>query len=163
MEAFPTSADHGGSIMRGRKPVGPEYAEKLSGSDIAKLRAKVILETIAGTCRVQEACERLNISEQRFHQLREEMMAAAVKALEPGHAGRPAHTPTPAEEQVVTLEQQLVDKEVELRAAKARAEIAVIMPDVQHSPSGRGDGGEPEKKTPPPRPKRRRRGRKRNT
>ena len=76
--------------MRGRKPVGPEYAEKLSGSDIAKLRAKVILETIAGTCRVQEACERLNISEQRFHQLREEMMAAAVQALEPGHAGRPA-------------------------------------------------------------------------
>ena len=53
--------------MRGRKPVGPEYADKLSGSDTAKLRVKVILETIAGTCRVQEACERLGISEQRFH------------------------------------------------------------------------------------------------
>lgn len=145
--------------MRGRKPVGPEYAEKLSGSETAKLRAKVILETMMGVCRVQEACERLGISEQRFHQLREEMMAAAVQALEPGHAGRPARTLTPAEEQVITLEQQLVDKEVELRAAKARVEIAVVMPEVQH-PSG---AGEPEKKMPPSLPKRRRRGRKKNT
>jgi hypothetical protein len=142
--------------MRGRRPVGPEYAEKLAGSETAKLRAKVILETMAGKCRLKEACQRLNISEQRFHQLREEMMTAAVKALEPGHAGRPAHTPTPAEVQVVTLEQQLQDKEVELRAAKAREEIALIMPEVKHEPV------EPEKKTPPRPPKRRRRGRKKN-
>lgn len=146
--------------MRGRKPVGPEYTDKLSGSETAKRRAKVILETIAGTCRVQEACERLGISEQRFHQLREEMMAAAIQALEPGHAGRPAHTPTPAEEQVVALEQKLAVQEIELRAAKARAEIAVIMPKVEHPPSD-----EPEKKMPQPmpKPKRRRRGRKKNT
>jgi len=155
--------------MRGRRPVGPEYAEQLEGSDTAKLRAKVILETMAGTCRLKEACERLGISEQRFHQLREEMMTAAVKALEPGHAGRPVHTPTPAEEQVVALEQQLQDKEIELRSAKARAEIAVVMPDLQHpSPAGRGAGGEgkpaePEKKTPPRPTRRRRRGRKKNT
>jgi hypothetical protein len=143
--------------MRGRRPVGPEYAEKLSGSDTAKLRAKVILETMAGTCRLKEACERLGISEQRFHQLREEMMAAAVKALEPGHAGRPVHTPTPAEEQVVALEQQLQDKEVELRAAKARAEIALVLPEVKQEPT------EPEKKTPQRPSQRRRRGRKQNT
>ena len=159
--------------MRGRRPVGPEYADKVEGSDTAKERVKVILETMAGTCRVQEACERLGISEQRFHQLREEMMAAAVKALEPSQAGRPAHTPTPAEEQVLALEHQLADQEVELRAAKARAEIAVVMPRLQHpSPSGRAEfpqgpepGGEaePEKKTPQRPSPRRRRGRKKNT
>ena len=143
--------------MRGRRPVGPEYAQQLAGSETAKLRAKVILETMAGTCRLKEACERLGISEQRFHQLREEMMTAAVKALEPGHAGRPAHTPTPAEEQVVALEQQLQDKEVELRAAKAREEIALIMPEVRHESPNQ------EKKTPPRPPTRRRRGRKKNT
>jgi hypothetical protein len=142
--------------MRGRRPVGPEYAEKLAGSETAKLRAKVILETMTGKCRLKEACQRLNISEQRFHQLREEMMTAAVKALEPGHAGRPAHAMTPAEVQVVTLEQQLQDKEVELRVAKAREEIALVMPEVKHEPI------EPEKKTPPRPPKRRRRGRKKN-
>jgi hypothetical protein len=154
--------------MRGRRPVGPEYADKLQGSDTAKERVKVILETMAGRCRLKEACERLGISEQRFHQLREEMMAAAVKALEPGHAGRPAQTLTPTEEQLVALEQQLADREVELRAAKARAEIAVIMPDIHRpSPSVAGVGGEgagkPEKKTPQPTNKRRRRGRKKNT
>ena len=148
--------------MRGRRPVGPEYAERLAGSETAKLRAKVILETIAGTCRLKEACERLGISEQRFHQLREEMMAAAVQALEPGHAGRPARKPTPTEEQVVALEQQLQDKEVELRAAKAREEIALIMPEIKH-PSASAREGEPEKKTPPRPPQRRRRGRKKNT
>jgi hypothetical protein len=149
--------------MRGRRPVGPEYAEQLAGSETAKLRAKVILETIAGTCRLKEACERLGISEQRFHQLREEMMTAAVKALEPGHAGRPARTPTPAEEQVAALEKQLQDQEVELRAAKAREEIALIMPEVKRSsPSEREAAGEPEKKTPQRAPKRRRRGRKKN-
>jgi hypothetical protein len=143
--------------MRGRRPVGPEYADKLEGSDTAKERVKVILATMAGTCRLKEACERLGISEQRFHQLREEMMAAAVKALEPGHAGRPAQTPTPTEEQVSALQQQLQDKEVELRAAKAREEIALVMPQVKQEPV------EPEKKTPQPAPKRRRRGRKKNT
>ena len=159
--------------MRGRRPVGPEYADKVEGSHIAKERVKVILETMAGTCRVQEACERLAISEQRFHQLREEMMAAAVKALEPGQAGRPAHMPTLAEEQVLALEHQLADQEVELRAAKARAEIAIVMPKLQHpSPSGRAEfpqgpesGGEAEseKKTAQPASPGRRRGRKKNT
>jgi hypothetical protein len=152
--------------MRGRRPVGPEYAEQLAGSATAKLRAKVILETIAGTCRLNEACQRLGISEQRFHQLRQEMMTAAVQALEPGHAGRPAHLPTPAEEQAAALAQQLQDKEVELRAAQARAEIALVMPELQHPcPSGKGGGGEgdPEKKTPPRLLKCRRRGRKKNT
>src|SRR6516162_2454897 len=143
--------------MRGRRPVGPEYADKLEGSDTAKERVKVILATMAGTCRLKEACERLGISEQRFHQLREEMTAAAVKALEPGHAGRPAQTPTPTEEQVIALQQQLQDKEVELRAAKAREEIALVMPEVKQEPV------EPEKKMPQPPPKRRRRGRKKNT
>jgi len=143
--------------MRGRRPAGPEYADQLAGSDTAKLRTKVILETMAGKLRLKEACARLGISEQRFHQLREEMMTAAVQALEPGQAGRPAHTPTPAEEQVAALQQQLQDKEVELRAAKAREEIALIMPDVKHEPA------EPEKKTPQPTTTRRRRGRKNNT
>jgi len=150
--------------MRGRRPVGPEYAEQLAGSATAKLRAKVILETMAGRCRLNEACQLLGISEQRFHQLREEMMTAAVQALEPGHAGRPTHPKAPAEEQVAALAQQLENQEVELRAAQAREEIALVLPELQHPSSlGRGVEGEgdPEKKT-PQRP-RRRRGRKKNT
>jgi hypothetical protein len=143
--------------MRGRRPVGPEYADQLPGSDLAKERLKVILETMAGTCRVLEACARLGISEQRFHQLREEMMTGALAALEPGQAGRPARIPTPAETQVQALAQQLQAKDIELRTAQARAEIAVVLPGVVQRQA------EPEKKTPSPPTPRRRRGRKKNT
>jgi len=159
--------------MRGRRPSGPNYVQRLAGSPLAKERLRIILETIAGTRRLGDACRLLGVSPQRFHQLREEMMTAAVKALEPGQAGRPAHMPTLAEEQVLALEHQLADQEVELRAAKARDEIAIVMPKLQHpSPSGRAEfpqgpesGGEaePEKKTPQRPSTRRRRGRKKNT
>ena len=56
--------------MRGRTPAGPEYVDRLAGSEAAKERLKVVLETLAGACRVSAACARLGVCEQRFHQLR---------------------------------------------------------------------------------------------
>jgi transposase-like protein len=128
----------GDKIMRGRFPAGPDYVDKLEGSASAKERLKIVLETIAGTCRVQEACERLGICEQRFHQLRQEALEAALAGLEPGIPGRRPHTPSPAEEQVRVLQEQLSQQELELRATTAREEIALTLPGVVH---------EPEKKT----------------
>ena len=64
--------------MRGRIPAGPEAVEYLEGSDKAKERVRVILETMLGKCRVQEACERLGICEQRYRQLRETLLQAAL-------------------------------------------------------------------------------------
>jgi hypothetical protein len=122
--------------MRGRRPAGPEYVEQLTGSTLARERLQVILETIAGTCRVQEACARLGICEQRFHQLREEAMSGALAALEPGTPGRPAQVPTPAEQQMQALADQLAAKDVELRAAQARAEIAIALPRARHEEPG---------------------------
>ena len=52
--------------MSGRHAIGPELAEKLEGSDLARTRMRVVLETIAGKKRVLEACEELGICEQRF-------------------------------------------------------------------------------------------------
>jgi transposase-like protein len=127
--------------MRGRFPAGPAYVDKLEGSATAKERLKVVLETLAGQCRVQEACERLGICEQRFHQLRQEALEAALAGLEPGIPGRPAHTPSPAEEQVRALQEQLAQQELELRAAKAREEIALTLPRVVQA------SDEQEKKT----------------
>jgi hypothetical protein len=76
--------------MRGRPPSGPEFVDKLDGSPEAKQRLKVLLETLNGTCRVQEACGRLGIKEARFDQLRIELLQAAVSAAERRPAGRPA-------------------------------------------------------------------------
>lgn len=116
--------------MRGRLPSGPEYVEQLPGSELAKRRLQVILETMAGTCRVQEACTKLGISEQRFNQLRLQMLEAAMHSMEPGTPGRPSRKPSFTVEQVLQLQEQLALKEAELRAAQLRTEIALVMPHV---------------------------------
>ena len=83
--------------MRGRHPSGPEFVDKLPGDATAKDRLRVVLETLTGACRVQEACERLNLSEQRFDQVRIEALQAALTALEPKPSGRPPRASSPAD------------------------------------------------------------------
>jgi hypothetical protein len=116
--------------MRGRLPSGPEYVEQLEGSAIAKERVKVIMETIAGTCRVQEACQRLGISEPRFEQLRIQIFQAALQRLEPRPAGRPVRTLTPAEERIDALEAENAELKMKLRVSQTRTEIALALPNV---------------------------------
>lgn len=74
--------------MRGRKPSGPAAVARLPGSPLARQRLQAVLETLAGTCRVQEACRRLGLSEQRFDQLRAQALQAGLDALEPRPGGR---------------------------------------------------------------------------
>lgn len=136
--------------MRGRRPAGPESVEHMEGSALAKERYQVLWETLSGKLRVFEACQCLNISEPRYHQLKTEMQAAGLASLEPGQAGRPAHQPSPQQQQIAALQQQVADLEVQLRAAQARAEIALVLPNVVQ------DEKQPEKKTPQRRTKRRR-------
>jgi transposase InsO family protein len=129
--------------MRGRRPAGPEYVERLQGSTEAKQRLKTVLEVTAGRLRVQEACQRLGICEQRFHQLRDEAFVAALAGLEPGVPGRPPRTPSPEQEQVRVLEAQLAAKDVELRAAQAREEIVLtlsrVAPETEPAPQKKND------------------------
>ncbi len=141
--------------MRGRRPAGPEVVDRLEGSQVAKERLKVVLETLSGQCRVTEACERLGICEQRFHQLREQMLESALEGLEPRSAGRPARVISPEAEKVQTLEQEIFQLQIDKIAAKAREEIHLILPRTAQEPT------EPEKKTKPR--QRSRRGKKRST
>jgi hypothetical protein len=118
--------------MRGRTPWGPEYVEQLAGSAEAKRRAKIILETVTGQLRVQEACQALGLSEQRFGQLRQEMLQAAVASLEAQTAGRPRRAEESPE--VAALREQLAALHDQLRAAQVREEIALTMPEVRQEP-----------------------------
>jgi hypothetical protein len=104
--------------------------DTLSGSETAKERLKVILETLAGTCRVQEACVRLGISEPRFHQLRTQILQAALTGSELRAPGRKPHILSPAQEQVRLLEQKLEQQDAELRLARVREEVALTLPRV---------------------------------
>ena len=145
--------------MRGRRPSGPECVERLPGSNQAKERLQVILQTLAGTCRVQEACRRLGISEPRFQQLRAQVLEAALERLEPRQAGRPSQS-AEADGEMAALADQVAAKDVELRAAQARVEIALALPGAaaEEPPA-------PEKKTSHARPvpKRPRSGKRRRT
>jgi hypothetical protein len=115
--------------MRGRRPVGPELIDRLAGSDEARRRAKVVLQTMTGELRVQEACERLGISEQRFEAIRQEAIEGAVASLEPKPVGRPprAAEPTDAAE-VAQLRDRVAELEAELRAARVRQDLAQALP-----------------------------------
>ena len=124
--------------MRGRKPSGPAAVERLPASPQAKQRLRVILETLAGTCRITEACARLQVSEQRFDQLRTQVLQAGLDCLEPRPLGRPVRPALPAA--VLDLQTRLAAVQTELAAAQVREEIALVLPAVQLSAAG------PEKK-----------------
>jgi Helix-turn-helix domain len=126
--------------MRGRKPCGPAAVERLPGSALAHERLRVVLETLAGTCRVAEACARLGIGEQRFDQLRTRVLQAGLDSLEPRRAGRQPRAVPAAD--VAALQARVAELEIELRAARVREEIALVLPAVGVSAT------EPAKKSP---------------
>jgi transposase-like protein len=116
--------------MAGRKPMGPKLVHHLDGSGRAKERLEVILETVSGKLTISEACERLGIEEAMFYRLRMQALEAALSRLEPRPAGRPPRTDSPESERIAELERTLEDKELELKAADVRAEVAQAMPHV---------------------------------
>jgi hypothetical protein len=118
--------------MRGRKPSGPAVVERLPGSPQARERLRVILETLAGSCRIGQACAQLALSEQRFDQLRTQVLQAGLDSLEPRPVGRPPHAVPAAA--VAALEARIAALEIELRAAQVREEIALALPAVQVTP-----------------------------
>jgi Helix-turn-helix domain len=120
--------------MRGRYPAGSECVEPLAGSEQAKERLRVILDTLSGHCRVQEACARLGVCEQRFRQLRQQALSAALAGLEPRPLGRPQRRSAPQAGQLAALAEELAHKDEELKTAQAREEIALILPRVVHEP-----------------------------
>jgi hypothetical protein len=135
--------------MRGRKPSGPAAVTRLPGSPLARERLQVVLETLAGTCRVQEACRRLGLSEQRFDQLRSRVLQAGLDSLEPRPTGRPPRS-TPAVD-VPALQARVAELEIELQAAQVRAEIAVALPAVAVTPEAPAKKARRRRASAPPR------------
>lgn len=130
--------------MRGRHPAGPEYVHKLQASDETKQRLIAILETLCEQGRVIKVCQRLRMSEARFHELRRQALQGALDRMEPRPAGRPRRWPESSAQRIEELEQRVHQLEMEVRAAQVRAEINLALP--LHKPAAQG----PEKKTKPP-------------
>ena len=109
---------------------GPKHARKVEASKRAQTRLEAILETLTGTKTVAEVCAELGINEARFHVIRKQALQAAAERLEPQPTGRPPKVEDPRDAQIAELEAELQRKDVELRAAEVRAELALAMPDV---------------------------------
>ena len=111
----------------GRKPQGPALVRHLDGSEQAKARLEVILATIAGELTIEEACERLDIKPARFFHLRNEVLAAGLKRLEPRPLGRPAQHPGVEEQRCQELQEQVAQLQDELKIAAVREEVAHVL------------------------------------
>lgn len=115
-------------MTRGRPPLGPRLARNVGASGLAKERLEVILETIAGERTIAEACAELGIQETQFHDLRTRALSGAASSLEMGQSGRPRLEVSAEETQIATMEAELRELRLELRAAQVREEIAAVMP-----------------------------------
>ncbi len=120
--------------MAGRKPIGPPLVHRLDGSERAKDRMEAILQTVAGTLTIREACDRLGIDEARFFQLRTEALQAGLSRLEPRPLGRPSQQLSPEQQRIAELEEQLREKERQQRAMETKLQIALVMPQLVKDP-----------------------------
>ena len=94
----------------------------------------MILETLAGTRSIPEACRILGIGESMFHRLRAEVLQTALDRLEPRPLGRPRRAITAETQQVDALEQEVEELRTELQASQVREELAQILPAVVRPP-----------------------------
>jgi transposase-like protein len=111
---------------RGRPPKGIDHVDSLPGDPAEKERLKVILMTITGALPVQEACRQLNISESRFHELREQALFGMLDGLAPRPSGRPRKEREP--EEVIELRARNRWLEEELEISRLQTEIAAWKP-----------------------------------
>jgi hypothetical protein len=126
-------------MARGRPPKGPDLVEGVDASALAKERLKVILQSVAGSLSVADACAQLNVGEARFHELRAEVLGSAARTLEPKPPGRPPQVPTEEQKRIVELERQITDLKVDLRAAQLREQIALVAPHLLQPQPGEND------------------------
>jgi transposase-like protein len=115
-------------MARGRPPKGPRIVDDLDGSEHAKKRLKIILETLTGERGIDEACEVLGVSRAAFNKMRSKWLESAVSSLEPKPSGRPAKTVSEEQKRIADLEAELAEMRMHIVGAQIREEIALAMP-----------------------------------
>jgi hypothetical protein len=121
----------------GRPPSGPKLVDTLEGSAHAKERLEVVLETVAGSMTVAEACEKLAIGETAFRKIRTAALSSALKELEPKQTGRPPKVTSAGGEKALELEERARWLEEELELSRVRQELAAALPVLAQHASNR--------------------------
>jgi transposase-like protein len=112
----------------GRPPHRLQHIERLEGSWNSKRRLKAIVATLSGEQTIVEACRDLGIGPSRFHAMRCEALQAALERIEPHAPGRKPSRTEPDASQLAALSERVAALETELILARARAEVAEVLP-----------------------------------
>ncbi|MHC4931802.1 MAG: transposase [Planctomycetota bacterium] len=135
----------------GRPTFGVDHVDGIDAPEEEKRRVKTVLLTMTGELSVAQACARLGLGHTRFHELRREILEAAVAGARPGRPGRPRKEEPAAAKEVRRLTRRVAWLEEELHLARMRTELAVALPGVLHPRPRRAKKGGSS-------PKRKRRG-----
>ena len=115
----------------GRKPQGAGLVAPLAGSEHAKRRMTLFLQTLSGECNVHDACDELGIHESRFFAQRGQWLQESLALLEPRSPGRPAKLEPPlSNEEANILRERLQELETRAAAVEVREELAKTLPHV---------------------------------
>lgn len=90
----------------------------------ARQRAKVIIQVQSGKITATEGASRLGISRTAYYEWEKKALAAMMKSLENGRAGRPSN---PADPEVESLKKAKRDLENKLEVAKQTREVRDIL------------------------------------
>ncbi len=113
-------------MPRGRKPLGIDQVDRVSGSPLAKERLRVILANIAGEMSIEEACGALEIEAPRLFDLKRRCLEDWVKSLEPGTPGHKRAPRSAEQSRIDELETRITRLELELKAARLQEELARV-------------------------------------
>jgi hypothetical protein len=119
-------------MARGRRPQGADLVDHLEGSALAKARLRAVLETFTGRQTIGQASQALGISTRRLHKLRRRLLQELLQRLEPRPAGRPPRSTAAPSVPTAALEAEVHRLQLELQAARIRAEIALAIPQVMN-------------------------------
>lgn len=109
-----------------RKPKRYLHIDKVEADLVVKKRLRMVLETLSGETKTQDAIRELGISETYFHKLRDRALAGAAQALTPARPGRKPK-PKPAAD-VVRLEAKVAKLELQLQVEQLRHELELAVP-----------------------------------
>jgi hypothetical protein len=122
------------------------HVDKLPGTREQKERMKGVLRTLSGEWTVRQATVRLGIGESRFHEIRDEVLEAAMGPLAPSRMGRPPQVETEEDRRIRELEAEVRELKLELHAALVRTEVALAMPRVLKEGASEKRGSTPKRK-----------------
>ena len=119
----------------GRKPQGAGLVTPLTGSEHAKQRMALFLQTLSGQCSVPQACAQLGIGQSRFFAQRSAWLQQSLALLEPRSPGRPPKPDSAAaDDDLRQLQERLQQLEARSAAVEVQAELANLLPHVIRRP-----------------------------